>query len=41
MQWYRLSRRGLLKGSAALGLAAALRPRAGRAQDGGVLRVRS
>ena len=41
MQWYRLSRRGLLAGSAALGLAAALRPRLGRAQAGGALRVRS
>jgi peptide/nickel transport system substrate-binding protein len=41
MRWYRLSRRGLLRGGAALGLAGALRPRLGRAQDGGVLRVRS
>ena len=41
MQWYRLSRRALLQGSAALGLAAAARPRLGRAQDAGVLRVRS
>ncbi len=41
MQWFRLSRRALLQGTAALGVAPALRPRLGRAQDGGVLRVRS
>ena len=41
MQWYRLSRRGLLEGSAALGLAALLPPRLGPAQDASVLRVRS
>ena len=41
MQWFRLSRRALLQGTAALGLAAAARPRLGRAQDGSVLRVRS
>ena len=41
MQWFRLSRRALLQGTAALGLAAAARPRLARAQDAGVLRVRS
>jgi len=41
MQWYRLSRRGLLAGSATLGFAAAFHPRLGRAQDASVLRVRS
>ncbi|RMF36623.1 MAG: peptide ABC transporter substrate-binding protein, partial [Alphaproteobacteria bacterium] len=37
----RLSRRGLMGGAAAMGLAAALDPRFVRAQGGGVLRVRS
>jgi peptide/nickel transport system substrate-binding protein len=41
MQWHRLSRRSVLRGAAALGVAAAARPRAGRAQGAGVLRVRS
>ena len=41
MQWFRLSRRALLQGTAALGLGAAARPRLGRAREGGVLRVRS
>jgi len=41
MQWFRLSRRSLLQSSAALGFAAAARPRLGLAQSGGVLRVRS
>ena len=41
MQWFRLSRRALLQGTAAFGLASAARPRFALAQDGGVLRVRS
>ncbi|MGH6944040.1 MAG: ABC transporter substrate-binding protein, partial [Geminicoccaceae bacterium] len=41
MQWYRLSRRSLLRAGGALGLACAVRPRTGRAQSDGVLRVRA
>ncbi len=41
MQWFRLSRRRVLMSGAALGLAAAARPRFALAEAGGALRVRS